>query len=757
MGKPFPCYRLVVDTTAPTLQSAVIASSGTTLTLTFDEAVIVTTNGYTFTPSGGSAALTLFSGSGTSTIVFSINRTIYDDETATIAYSSVTGDTTDLNSNTLVTFGATGVTNSSTQEPPESPEVSIIGAVINSAGTAITVDLSGDATITDATGWSVTFDNNASRTLSYVSGSGGDTFIFEFEAVSPSTDGRAPVGTVCLLSYDADTGNVVDMADVTDNAVTNNSTQIPDPDLPRNLPTAELPANWNATADHTPADGTALQALLNDFGGTLNARDVIDLDADVDYGHIRIPSNVQGDASNWIIIRSDEYASLPTFDLDDSSGRVTEADETYMATISRTPSQGGHKALNIDGGLSGVGAGYIRFIGIKFMHHGSMASDVLTIVSTLTTGDAGSSLAGHHPHHIVIDRCAFTHANTMKGVQDALRFDCEDSAIVGCNFYNLWGAGNDGSNATRVYNGNRILIRNNRFHCNGGSGFVGDNWLTTVHDYEFSRNYHFRDSDWGTGHGNNKASLETKTGLRINIYENVFDYQFGAGSFGAITIKAEGTGGPKTTKHVTIRGNSIDHCFQGFTLLVGGSSDDADVGPNSDFLVIDNISVNPSFAGWAMNVYDSNSSGALKRVQMIRNTIEGSSRLYQNESGLTPGQYFVYRDNIMFAATYVFYMNAVGGDALGLNYGFGTTYSVTHNLLVGKNINNFDSDTTPTPLGVLTNNQFPANEAAVGFTDFSGDDYAISESSAYKNSSSTGGKPGYDSTTYDAIWAEVAN
>lgn len=630
--------------------------------------------------------------------------------------------------------------------------VTVSSASINSSGTTLTVVLSSATTIANATGWTVAFDNYASRTLTYSSGSGTSSLVFTLDAVSPSTDGRAPVGATCTFDYDAGTGNVPGLADVTAYSVTNSSTAFPDPDLPQNIPTAALPSNWNAAATHSPANNAALQELLDgDGSGDVAAGEVISLDADVDYGTIDIDDAIQGSSNNWIIIRSDEYTSLPTFSTTANIGRVTAGDETYMATISRTPSASGHTSMNISGGNGAVGAGYIRFIGIKFTQYGSYSSDVLAIVSTLTAGF--SSDIGELPHHIGFDRCAFTHDNTMKGVQDALRLDCDDSFVVGCNFYGLSGAGNDGSNATRVYNGHRILITNNRFNCNGAAGFLGDNTVTVADDYEFSRNYHFRDTGWDTGHGANKGSIETKTGLRVLIDKNVFYRQYNTGGFGAVTLKSEGTGGPKTTRHVTVRGNKVDTAAMAFLVYVAGSSDDADVGPNSDFLLQDNLAFGITFRAMQLNVYDANSSAPFRRVQFRNNTIIGSPFVFGSDAGATPGEHFTAIDNI-FSGNYS--LNGGANGAQGFNYSWGSNYSVRYNLWTGQSSSNFDSDTTPSPSGTLSNNSFPANDAAVGYTNTGAGDYSLGVGSSYLTSSSTGGEPGYDSTTYDSIWTEVA-
>jgi hypothetical protein len=119
---------VVPDTTPPEYVSSSIASNGLTVTVIFNEAVVVpNAAGFTFTPSGGAATLTYVSGSGTTTINFTSSRAVELDETATIAYSSVSGNITDVALNDLATFGTTAVTNNSTYDSsdpytPEPPE-----------------------------------------------------------------------------------------------------------------------------------------------------------------------------------------------------------------------------------------------------------------------------------------------------------------------------------------------------------------------------------------------------------------------------------------------------------------------------------------------------------------------------------------------------------------------------------------------------------------------------------------------------------
>lgn len=107
------------DATAPTIQSAIISADGETLTIVLSE-VVNGHSGFTLTPSGGAAGLTYSSGDGTDTLVFAIDRVIYDTETATGDYAP--GDVEDLSGNALEASAGFAVTNNSAQTwtPPAS-------------------------------------------------------------------------------------------------------------------------------------------------------------------------------------------------------------------------------------------------------------------------------------------------------------------------------------------------------------------------------------------------------------------------------------------------------------------------------------------------------------------------------------------------------------------------------------------------------------------------------------------------------------
>jgi hypothetical protein len=105
------------DVTDPTVSSVTIPSSGTSINIAMSEPVNATINAaFTITASGGAATLTCVAQSAVNTISCTINRTIHQNETVTLAHTGAT--VTDLSSNPLLAFSGTSVTNNSTQNTP---------------------------------------------------------------------------------------------------------------------------------------------------------------------------------------------------------------------------------------------------------------------------------------------------------------------------------------------------------------------------------------------------------------------------------------------------------------------------------------------------------------------------------------------------------------------------------------------------------------------------------------------------------------
>jgi len=127
----------VPDITPPTLTSATIeAATDDVLDFVFDEAVTITTSGWSIATDGAALSISsVLSGSGTTTPKFQLSRSVLSTETLTISYDSATGNTVDLSSNEL--------------------ENIIDDSIVNNASIIVMQDLFTGVTI-DTNKWTVT-------------------------------------------------------------------------------------------------------------------------------------------------------------------------------------------------------------------------------------------------------------------------------------------------------------------------------------------------------------------------------------------------------------------------------------------------------------------------------------------------------------------------------------------------------------------------------------------------------------------------
>lgn len=160
------------DVTAPTVSSATINSAGTSITFACSETVSVGAGGnggFALSMSGGAVTATYSSGSGSSSLVYSLSRTIQSGETGTHSYTQPGNGIEDAAGNDLASYSGATVTNNSTADTV-APTVS---SVALTTATNIRINLSEAVTFGAGgnSGWAVTLSGGAA-TLTYASGSG---------------------------------------------------------------------------------------------------------------------------------------------------------------------------------------------------------------------------------------------------------------------------------------------------------------------------------------------------------------------------------------------------------------------------------------------------------------------------------------------------------------------------------------------------------------------------------------------------------
>lgn len=192
------------DETAPTLQSVAVNAAGTSLTLTFNEAVVVGSGGnggFALTATLGSASLTYSSGDGSTELVYTVGRTINAGETLTLDYTQPGDGIEDTAGNDLVSFSDTSVTNNSTQDTvaPLVARATIEDAVLTIRYTEVVeIGAGGNGGHTlDCTGGAVT--------PSYSSGDGTLALVYTLSRTVAANE-------VCTLDYTQPTDGIEDAA-----------------------------------------------------------------------------------------------------------------------------------------------------------------------------------------------------------------------------------------------------------------------------------------------------------------------------------------------------------------------------------------------------------------------------------------------------------------------------------------------------------------------------------------------------------------
>jgi len=114
---PHPLVSGAADTTAPALAGCIVTVPGTTITLTFSEAVTRNSGTPTVSLSGGACSLSYSSGSGSSGHIYTLSRTVYAGETGTMSAAPGANGWEDAAGNDFAVVSNGPLTNNSTATP----------------------------------------------------------------------------------------------------------------------------------------------------------------------------------------------------------------------------------------------------------------------------------------------------------------------------------------------------------------------------------------------------------------------------------------------------------------------------------------------------------------------------------------------------------------------------------------------------------------------------------------------------------------
>jgi hypothetical protein len=289
-------------------------------------------------------------------------------------------------------------------------------------------------------------------------------------------------------------------------------------------------------ATYTPADGTALAALLS--GGTLAGGDVIMLDASVDYGENHRLWPVAGATNEnpvWIVV-DDYLTQLP--DVDERFTAVHKrATPTFrVATTGATaftvePRATGYRFLGIqvDEGSAALMAGVVR-VGIANAQDGTYGSGATyregqtvfasgvdsTVWVSLQSGNTGNALVGgsawwavlgddYQPTGVVFDRSYLAIEGHNHG-RYAVYMEGMDCGFLGCTLYAEGGdADGDGDGGKALFSiaAKRLFVDNCDLVAPGinvmtGPGGFHSWYLAQAADWHIRRSRFYKKTSWNS-------------------------------------------------------------------------------------------------------------------------------------------------------------------------------------------------------------------------------------------------------------------
>lgn len=523
-----------------------------------------------------------------------------------------------------------------------------------------------------------------------------------------------------------------------------------EPDLPAQL-NIDRPMHWNDAATHIPLNLAELQSLVNSFGTTLNAGDIIELNSSNIYsGRLIIPANCKGTFGNEIIFRTSSWVSLPS-----EGVRVAEVDSSIMPTMEGIVGVDSVTKRVLDLPCStdnSGGASYLRFIGLDFT---TVAAAQTNFANLIIIGSDQVTVADQ-PKNIILDQC-LVHGNTATNFGNAVLMDCAEGGVVDSRIYEVHRTNEDGGVAWRTNGGaGPFKVQNNFLEASGMLIILSDQFehTTQPQDITIRRNHMTKDESWD-GVWDSKNIFETKWCDRVLVEENVctncsWSNQTSGDTF---FIKCSGVVGGTThlVKNVTIRWNL---CFNNEAAISIQNADDAGAGGVSEILIHDNLFYDIGQIGnWNAGFGIGYKDFTIRNNTIVSDNSHGNGR-HPDLKASSDCRDMTIIDNIFdsLSSTY-FRRDSFSGGSPSLNASFVGNYFLTFNLLTGASLSNYNSGAQVG--SKAENNLSPANSAAIGYVDLVNDDYELDSGSTYINASSVGGFPGCDVATLNSKVAGV--
>lgn len=510
------------------------------------------------------------------------------------------------------------------------------------------------------------------------------------------------------------------------------------------LPQASVDTTYSLPTGTTHVCTTGAQFTTALANAALN--DVIQLQAGNTFsGPFNLPNKTSG--SGWIYIVSSALASLPAL-----GTRVAIADSSNMPTIDCATGSG--RCIT----TSAI-AHHFRFVGINFQPQSGASPTQLVSIGANETSSANL------PHHIIFDRC-LAQGDPSVNSRRGIAMNGNNIAVIDSYLHNFKDDGAD-SQALWAFNcDGPTLIHNNFLEAAGENVMFGGadpNIANAVPgDITISRNYFFKRLSWIGSAWVVKNILEFKNAQRILVEGNIFENVWVAAQTGyllnAKTVNQDGGGTGCIVQDLTFKNNRGKNLENGLTL--GGDLSETVAGLAPTRWLIDNneLQIANVNGGDGFGIFNSQGgySHLLTHVTIRHNTIVGirTDQMHLEWAavdGIITTDIDV-KDNIFEGgaggAGFKARTSAEGTATLDARVTNGT---VRFNAWQGRDIASYGAASGSG--NTMSNNFFPATQAAIDFVNYAGANYRLNASSPLHNAASDGTDVG---ANIDSINAAIA-
>lgn len=442
--------------------------------------------------------------------------------------------------------------------------------------------------------------------------------------------------------------------------------------------------------------------------------------------------------SDYITIQSSALASLPP-----DGVRVSPSNAQYMPKITSANS-----APEIQTELTSQGpAHHYKLIGIELgeFNANGFSYGVVNLGINDTTQNTEAKVA----HHFVVDRC-YIHAHPDANVRNGINVNSADTVIKDSYISDIHDSNSDSIGIVGVNGIGRYSIINNYIESSSINVIFGGDDPKIANlvpaDILFQKNYIKKNPAWLQRNPQwiVKNVFELKNAKRVTVEDNIIDTNW-SGAIGRgdqngtaviFTPRNQGGNAPwSTVEDVTFRRNIVRNVTNGVSWLGRDYTNPSQ--PLKNLNISDNLII-PNGAGGLGDCFATTGTDS-QNASLNHNTcimtggtgqsffrMEDTSSMtgldIKNNIGVSPSNQYI---------ADIIYSGTVGTSAL--NSFAGNTWTLLNNVLVFSAGYNWRLTQYPT-----TNNTYLQDVQSIGFANVANGNYALGQSSPYRNAGTDG-------------------